>query len=97
MTLTAERAYETARLIFQSVGVKDVCPLVCSTNADQLPASEDENAIAETKKLAEWLNSFADPHLNFDNTPQVTWKSPPKEKIAVFRSLFRGREDVYAL
>lgn len=40
---------------------------------------------------------LADSHLNFDNTPQVTWKSPPEEKIALFRSLFRGREDVYAL
>lgn len=30
----AERAYETAKLIFQSIGVKNVYPLVCSTNTD---------------------------------------------------------------
>ena len=35
---------------FQSIGLKDVYPLVCSTNTDQLPASADENAIAEAKK-----------------------------------------------
>lgn len=93
----AERAYETARLIFQSIGVKDVYPLICSENTDRLSASEDENALTETKKLAEWLNSFAEPQLNYDNIPQITWKSPPEEKITLFRSLFRGREDVYAL
>ncbi|MBO5320029.1 MAG: DEAD/DEAH box helicase family protein [Ruminococcus sp.] len=93
----AERAYETAKLIFQSIGVKDVYPLICSANTDRLSASEDENAIAETKKVAEWLNSFAEPQLNCDNIPQITWKSPPEEKIILFRSLFRGREDVYAL
>jgi antitoxin HicB len=29
-------------------------------------------------------------------TPSVTNQSPPEAKIALFRSLFRGREDVYA-
>lgn len=93
----ANRAYETSRLIFQSIGVKGVYPLICSTITDQLPASEDENALSETKKLAEWLNSFAQPQSNCDYISQITWKSPPEDKIALFRSLFRGREDVYAL
>lgn len=32
-----------------------------------------------------------------NNTAEVTMRSTPQEKIALFRSLFRGREDVYAL
>ena len=53
----AERAYETAKLIFQSIGVKRVYPVVCSTNTDRLSASEDEKAITDTKELAEWLKN----------------------------------------
>lgn len=93
----AERAYETARLIFQSIGIKDIYPFVCSGNTDRLPAADNEKAISDVLKLAEWLNTFEDEQKNHRDTPQVTWRSTPQEKIALFRSLFRGREDVYAL
>ena len=32
----------------------------------------------------------------FDPLAQVHHRSPPEAKIALFRSLFRGRDDVYA-
>ena len=92
----AERAYETARLIFQSICIKEIYPLVCSKDTDHLSAAKDEQAISDTLKLADWLNAFKE-KLKNDFNPQVTWKSMPQEKIALFRSLFRGREDVYAL
>ena len=31
-----------------------------------------------------------------EQTQRITKYSPPGQKIALFRSLFRGREDVYA-
>lgn len=65
----AERAYETARLIFQSIGVKEVYPLVCSGNTDRLPAADDEKAIGDVLKLAEWLNIFEDAMQNHGKTP----------------------------
>ncbi|MBP0986667.1 MAG: NAD(P)H-dependent oxidoreductase [Oscillospiraceae bacterium] len=92
----AESAYETARLILQSIGIKEIYPLVCSGNTDRLPAADDEKAISDVLKLAEWLNR-SEEKLQSNIIPQITWKSTPQEKIALFRSLFRGREDVYAL
>ena len=41
-------------------------------------------------------NTVAEPNLPFNSTAsKITNDSPPKDKIALFRSLFRGREDVY--
>ena len=60
----AERAYETARLIFQSIGIKEIYPFVCSGNTDRLPAADDEKAISDVLKLAEWLNTFEDEQKN---------------------------------
>ena len=51
----AERAYETAGLLFQGIGVKHVYPMVCSMNTDRLPASADERVTAEIRQLADWL------------------------------------------
>ena len=56
----AQRAYETAGLIFQSLGIKRVLPLVCSINTDKLPAEEDEKAINELTRLADTLNKKPD-------------------------------------
>lgn len=92
----AERAFETARLIFQSLGVTEIYSLICSEHTDRLPAVNDEKALSETVKLAAWLNIFASPQQTVYGIPQVTKYSSPDEKIALFRSLFRGREDVYA-
>ena len=60
----AECAYETARLIFQSIGIKEIYPLVCSRNTDHLHVVKDEQAISDVLKLAEWLNTFEDEHKN---------------------------------
>lgn len=65
----ADRAYETARLIFQSIGVTEVYPLVCSTNTDRLPAAEDEKVLCEIQKLTEWLNIFGDTQENTSKMP----------------------------
>jgi len=89
----AERAFETARLIFQSIGINDIFSLICSPNTDKLPAADDEKALAEVGKLAEYLNTAEAELVG----AAVTMRSTPQEKIALFRSLFRGREDVYAL
>ncbi len=41
--------------------------------------------------------SFWEPSANQGDLPAVTGQSSPEEKIQLFRVLFRGREDVYAL
>ena len=92
----SERAFETAKLIFQSIGIKDVSPLICCRNTDSLPASADEKALADIGQLAEYLNK-TEPKQVPAVEAAVTMSSTPQEKIALFRSLFRGREDVYAL
>ena len=53
----AERAFETAKIIFRSIGIKEVLPLVCSQNTDKLPAVRDEKALAEAGRVAGWLNA----------------------------------------
>jgi len=35
------------------------------------------------------------PLLPSDSLPQLTATSPPKDKISLFRTLFKGRKDVY--
>ena len=49
------------------------------------------------KKLKSSKQSIADEQLPFDrlSVPKVTNESTQEHKIALFRSLFRGREDVY--
>ena len=93
----AERAYETARLIFQGLGITEIYPLIYSEQTDRLAAADDEKALHEAAKLAAWLNTFDHPQQTVREMPRVTKHSAPDEKIALFRSLFRGREDVYAL
>lgn len=92
----AERAVETAKIIFQSIGIREVLPPVCSLNTDNLPAARDEKALAAAERLAEYLNACEEKQESSGETA-VTMRSTPQEKIAFFRSLFRGREDVYAL
>ena len=52
----AERAYETAVLIFRSIGITEVMPMVCSGNTDRLPAAEDKAALSAAVSLAARLN-----------------------------------------
>ena len=52
----AKRAFETAKIIFRSIGIKEVLPPVCSPNTDKLPAVRDEKALAETGRLSGYLN-----------------------------------------
>lgn len=52
----AQSAYETAKQIFFSLGIKDVYPLICSENTDKLPAKDDAKALAEISELANWLD-----------------------------------------
>ena len=53
-----------------------------------------QNRIRQLKDLKQ---AIADEQLPFDllSQPKVTNESPQEQKIALFRSLFRGREDVY--
>ncbi len=92
----AKRAYETAMLIFRSLGVNNVCPMICAAATDMIPAAQDEHALGEIIKMAGWLNSCEVSAETFPNAA-VTKQSSPQEKIELFRSLFRGRDDVYAL
>lgn len=41
------------------------------------------------------MPDFSEPVMTISNPPRVNSSSPSAEKIALFRSLFRGREDVY--
>ena len=52
----AQRAYETARLIFQGLGVTEVYPMLCSEHTDRISATEDGKTLQEIQQLAEWLN-----------------------------------------
>ena len=65
----AVRAYETARLIFQSLGVTEIYPLICSEYTDRLSAANDEKALRETAKLTAWLNTF-------DHLQQTVYETP---------------------
>ena len=56
----AQRAYETARLIFQELGVTEVYPLVCSEQTDRMAASEDEKMLREIQALGAWLDKPGD-------------------------------------
>lgn len=53
---------------------------------------------AAIKQAANWINSKSD-NENADKVPDASVNkfSLPQEKIKLFRSLFKGREDVYAL
>ena len=51
----AERAFETARLIFFSLGIRDVLPPVCTLATDMLPASGDKAALESAAGLARLL------------------------------------------
>lgn len=77
------------------MNVQQIYPLVCSHNTDHVPAEKDERVLSEIKKTAEFLNPSREEILF--SAASVTMKSTPSEKIDLFRSLFRGREDVYAL
>ena len=52
----AARAYDTARLVFQSLGIKDIFPAVCSKATDTIPADRDEKAQADIISLANRLS-----------------------------------------
>lgn len=54
----AERAFKTAELIFQSIGIKEVLPPVYSLSTDSLPAAQDDKAIAAASALAQKINSL---------------------------------------
>lgn len=51
-----ERAYHHLRAFFRMVNAHDFeSHVVCSGQTDEIPATEDENAILNVKKIAEWL------------------------------------------
>ncbi|SDA30433.1 Multimeric flavodoxin WrbA [Ruminococcus sp. YE71] len=52
----AERAFETAKLIFMSIGIKDVLPPVISPNTDRLAAADDPQAAEAVGRLAAALS-----------------------------------------
>ena len=64
-----------------------------TTIRNRLAALHAERAVLEAR-LAE-LGTAADNDSTALATAPVTASSPPAEKIALFRSLFRGREDVF--
>ncbi|HLF29802.1 MAG TPA: hypothetical protein VI566_02090, partial [Xanthomonadales bacterium] len=51
--------------------------------------------IAELRQERATLLTGQEPPLPAGEQPLVTHQSPQEAKIALFRSLFRGREDVY--
>lgn len=65
----AERAYETARLIFQGLGISEVYPLVCSQNTDKRAAAEDGHTRFEIQDLVQWLNAFEKSHESSSSAP----------------------------
>ena len=75
--------------------------------SEQIQALEDELSALDAKrkvlqdrirKLKSSKQSIADEQLPFHqlSVPIVTNESTQEQKIALFRSLFRGREDVYS-
>lgn len=93
----ADKAYDTAKQVFFSLGITDVYPMICSDNTDRIPAKDDTKVFAEIDKLARWLvRDECVSQVCFSDSV-VTRESSPQEKIDLFCSLFKGREDVYAL
>ncbi|MDR2477893.1 MAG: DEAD/DEAH box helicase [Treponema sp.] len=72
----------------------------------QQEIAELENLLAEKKRLLEQARAAASHYTQQPKSPavlkgevcppEINNHSPPENKIALFRSLFRGREDVYA-
>src|SRR3990167_1210230 len=58
--------------------------------------SEREQLINDLKKLKLTLSELENPSLNPSSSiPSINAQSSLNEKIALFRSLFKGREDIY--
>ena len=53
---TEETALKTAGIILRSVGCDEICEPVCSMNTDTLNANDDEKALSEIIRMAEFLN-----------------------------------------
>jgi len=77
-----EENYKLRKLLGKSDSVND--PSI----EEQVPEHEEgEDSIAHAGEDHEFINDFY----------QVNKLSTPEQKIALFRSLFKGREDVYAI
>src|SRR5476651_798682 len=66
----------------------------CSSAFRSLYGRRRPDALAEAEVAAHSINGSAE--INFIVVTTVTSKFRPDEKVKLFRSLFRGREDVYA-
>lgn len=88
-----DKAYDTAKLILHEINVTDIYPLVGSFATDKIPASEDLNALAQISEAADFLNNIPEP----ETGDIINRYSTPDEKIKLYRSLFKGRDDVYSL
>jgi len=53
----AEQAYETAKIIFRSIGISNVFPMICSKKTDSVPASQDMQTLKDVRLLADWMNT----------------------------------------
>ena len=77
---------------------KPIDEQILSAEQELVALDEKRNALqARIKQLKEQKQSIAEKQLSFDRLfdSNVTNDSNEEQKIALFRSLFRGREDVY--
>lgn len=88
-----QKAYDTAVCLLHHMNVKEIYPIVCSFNTDNLPASEDNDTIACVSKISKFFNSS-----DSENNEPIKLNSniSIQDKINLYRSLFKGRDDVYA-
>ena len=71
--------------LIESVNAHDAPVVVCSCDGEERYAS-----------VSDWERGSDTPSSVLSTCDLVTSASPAKDKIALFRSLFRGRSDVYA-
>ena len=52
-----KRPYATAKILLRQLNVREIFPLVCSHETNDLPAGEDGEALAAVSRLAGFLNA----------------------------------------
>ena len=88
-----DKAYDTAKLILREINATDIYPLIGSFNTDKIPARDDRNAFDVISGAVHFLNNTQ----SIESNKGINRYSTPDEKIKLYRSLFKGRDDIYAL
>ena len=51
--------YRTSAIILRELGAKEVYPLICSSHTDTVPASADDDVLAQIRLASDWLGEHS--------------------------------------